>query len=181
MTRNGAIKWVSHHQWEIAPWVEWVTMTNSFEPIPATPSARWALAAARAEGAIPAEHDYVTSETNTVIRWRYPVAPGGYDEVEIVADGHTFYRLDGKLHRLDGPATVHVTRRQWFVLGREYPDRPSWYRAAVLTALGLPHLGDYLEAARHADLNPTEAAAGYRHGVPVGELKNDKALRTDLA
>jgi hypothetical protein len=155
-------------------------MAGNIEPIPATPSARWALAAARAEGAIPADYDFVNGDTNTVFRWRLPVTPGGYDEVEIVADGHTFYRLDGKLHRLDGPAVVHVTRRGWFVAGREYPNRPSWYTAAVLAALGLPHLGEYLEAAIHADLSPPEAAAGYSHGIPVAELRSDPGLRAHL-
>lgn len=155
-------------------------MAGSIEPTPSTPSARWALAAARAEGAVPAGYDVVASDTHTVIHWRSPVAPGGYDQVEIAADGHTFYRLDGKLHRLDGPAVVHVTRRRWFILGREYPDRSSWYSAAVLTIFGLPHLGEYVEAAIHADLSPAEAAAGYRHGVPVGELHADKALLAQL-
>jgi hypothetical protein len=156
-------------------------MAGSIEPIPSSPSARWALAAARAEGAIPADYEYVTSDARTVIHWRTPVEPGGYDEVEIAADGHTFYRLDGKLHRLDGPAVVHVTRRLWFILGREFPDRHSWYSAAVLTVLGLPHLADYLESAIHADLNPAEAAAGYRHGVPANELHADKELRSYLS
>ena len=155
-------------------------MDVGIEPIPTTPSARWALAAARAEGAIPADYDFVAGDTKTVIRWRTPVTPGGYDEVEIVADGHTFYRLDGKLHRLDGPAVVHVTRRLWFILGREYPDRSSWYRAAVLTLLGLPLLGEYVEEAIHTDLSPTEAAAGYHHGVPVGEMHKDRGLRAHL-
>lgn len=155
-------------------------MVGNIEPIPATPSARWALAAARAEGAIPADYDYVTSDQRTVIRWRVPVEPGGYDEVEIASDGHTFYRIDGKLHRLDGPAVVHVTRRLWFVHGQRYPDRSSWYRAAVLTHLGLPHLAEYLESAIHADLDPADAAVGYRHGIPVGELQKDRGLRHHL-
>lgn len=156
-------------------------MTSSFEPIPPTPSARWALAAARAEGAIPADYGFAANGTDTVIRWRYPVLPGGYDEVEIVADGRTFYRLDGKLHRLDGPAVVHVTRRAWFILGREYPDRSSWFAAAVLTIFGMPHLGEYVEAAIHADVSPAEAAMGYRHGVPVGELHAERALLAQLS
>jgi len=155
-------------------------MAGSIEPIPSTASARWALAAARTEGAIPADYDFVTGDAKTVFHWRHPVRPGGYDEVEIVADGHTFYRIDGKLHRLDGPAVVHVTKRRWFISGREYPDRASWYTSAVLTCLGLPNLGDYLEGAIHADLTPAEAAAGYRHGVPVGELRADPALRAHL-
>jgi hypothetical protein len=148
----------------------------SIEPIPVTSSARWALAAARAEGAIPADYDFVNTDANTVIRWRTPVSPGGYDEVEIVADGHTFYRIDGKLHRLDGPAVVHVTRRRWFIDGHEYADRRKWYTAAVLVLLGLPRLDDYLEAAIHAELSPAEAAVGYRHGVPVGEIHADPGL-----
>jgi hypothetical protein len=155
-------------------------LIGGVEPVPPTPSARWALAAARAEGAVPADYDFVNSDTNTVIRWRHPVRPGGYDEVEIQADGHTFYRLDGKLHRLDGPAVVHVTRRLWFIDGRRYPDRPSWYHAAVLTMFGLPHLEAYLEEAIHADLTPAEAAAGYRAGIPVTELRADPGLRRHL-
>jgi hypothetical protein len=155
-------------------------MAPDIEPVPASSSARWALAAARAEGAVPTDYDFVNSDTNTVIHWRHPVEPGGYDEVEIVADGHTFYRLDGKLHRLDGAAVVHVTHRRWFILGREYPSRQSWYSAATLAFLGLPHIGEYLEAAIHADLTPAEAAAGYRNGVPVDELRTDKALFSHL-
>ncbi len=155
-------------------------MNNGFEPIPPTPSARWALASARADGAIPADYDFSISGSVTVIRWRQPLIPGGYDEVEISADGRTFYRLDGKLHRLDGPAVVHVTRRSWFILGREYPDRASWFAAAVLTICGMPHLGEYIEAAVHADVSPAEAAAGYRHGIPVGELSADRELLRDL-
>jgi hypothetical protein len=157
-----------------------VPMAGSIEPIPATPSARWALATARAEGAIPADYDIIAAEPNTIVHWRSPVSPGGYDEVEIVADGHTFYRLDGKLHRLDGAAIVHVTNRRWFILGREYRDRATWYSAAVLTIFGLPHLGEYLEAAIHAELSPAEAAAGYRNGIPVNELHADKALLSHL-
>jgi hypothetical protein len=155
-------------------------VNNSFEPIPPTPSARWALASARADGAIPADYDFSIAGSDTVIRWRQPVVPGGYDEVEIDAAGRTFYRLDGKLHRLDGPAVVHVTRRSWFVLGREYPDRASWFAAAVLTVYGLAHLGEYIDAAVHADVNPTEAAVGYRHGIPVGELSADRGLLREL-
>ena len=147
-----------------------LVVNNGFEPIPPTASARWALAHARAEGSIPADYDYSSEGADTVIRWRNPVLPGGYDEVEIVGDGRTFYRLDGKLHRLDGPAVVHVTRRSWFILGRKYPDRASWFTAAVLTIMGMPYLDDYLDAAVHTDVTPSNAAVGYRHGIPVGEL-----------
>jgi hypothetical protein len=155
-------------------------VNNGFEPIPPTPSARWALACARADGAIPAGYDFSISGSVTVIRWRQPAIPGGYDEVEIAADGRTFYRLDGKLHRLDGPAVVHVTRRAWFISGREYPDRASWFAAAVLTICGMPHLDDYIEAAVHADVSPAEAAVGYRHGIPVGDLSKDRGLLGQL-
>lgn len=155
-------------------------MPDSIEPVPATPSARWALAVARADGAIPADYDYVNHDASTLLHWRQPVEPGGYDQVEIVADGHTFFRLDGKLHRLDGPAAMHVTRRRWFIHGREFPDRPAWYRAAVLTLLGFPHLADYLDAAIHADLSPAEAAAGYTHGIPVAELRKDRGIIAHL-
>lgn len=148
-------------------------MAGVVEPVPPTPSARWALAVARAEGAVPAGYDFVVGETSTVIHWRQPVEPGGYDTVEIGSDGHTFYRLDAKLHRLDGPAVVHVTRRLWFIHGKELPDRRSWYRAAVLAHLGLDHISDYIEAAIHAELTPAQAAAGYREGIPVAELRSE--------
>lgn len=151
-------------------------MPESIEPVPATSSARWALAVARADGAVPADYDYVNSDARTVLRWREPIQPGGYDTVEIVADGHTFFRLDGKLHRLDGPAVMHVTKRLWFIHGHEYPDRLRWYPAAVLTLLGLPHLDDYIDSALHADLSPAETAAGYRHGIPVDELRTNRDI-----
>lgn len=155
-------------------------MPKSVEPVPATPSARWALAAARAEGAIPADYDYKVADTTTHIHWRTPVQPGGYDDVEIVGDGHTFYRLDGKLHRLDGPAIMHVTKRRWFIFGREYRDRASWYTAAVLTFLGMANLGEYIEVAFHADVTPSEAAAGYRNHVPAERLRSERDLLSDL-
>lgn len=155
-------------------------MGDVIEPVPASSSARWALAVARADGAVPADYDFVSNDQRSVLRWRSPVEPGGYDEVEILADGHTFFRLDGKLHRLDGPAVMYVTRRSWFIHGHEYPDRPSWFLAATLALLGVPHLDDYIEAAIHADLSPFETAAGYRNGIPVAELRTDRNIVAQL-